>query len=227
MNEDCRGGGYGMMEVRRGNDSRTGVLLSERKDTMKQFTRFAALLLVGALALALLTGCDGTAALNEKEIGKYIENMPSIKLESVNRTGPDSYVTLKATDEKDAVKFANAMRASIENPENVGEKPIDLIGNKWEDWDGLLVDNGKEEFVGLTYVKLPEFKKGLKETYKSSWVAYKLLEEIYIASGWDAIDASEGTISLKIETIDKDTYVFAVIRTPGYEYIPEGGGGIL
>lgn len=214
-----------MMEVRRGNDSRTGVLLSERKDTMKRFTRFAALLLVGALALALLTGCDGTAALNEKEIGKYIENMPSIKLESMQGTGPDSYVTLKATDEKDAVKFANAMRASIENPENVGEKPIDLIGK--EDWDGLLVDNEKEEFVGLTYVKLPEFKKGLKETYKSSWVAYKLLEEIYIASGWDAIDASEGTISLKIETIDKDTYVFAVIRTPGYEYIPEGGGGIL
>lgn len=194
---------------------------------MKRFTRFSALLLVGVLALALLTGCDGTAALNEKEIGKYIENMPSIKLESVRGTGPDSYVTLKAADEKDAVKFANAMRASIENPENVGEKPIDLIGNKWEDWDGLLVDNEKKEFVGLTYVKLPEFKKGLKETYKSSWVAYKLLEEIYIASGWDAIDASEGTISLKIETIDKDTYVFAVIRTPGYEYIPAGGGGIL
>ena len=60
------GGGYGMMEVRRGNDSRTSVLLSERKDTMKRFTRFAALLLVGALALALLAGC-GTSDIAKKK----------------------------------------------------------------------------------------------------------------------------------------------------------------
>lgn len=60
------GGGYGMMEVRRGNDSRTSVLLSERKDTMKRFTRFAALLLIGALALALLAGC-GTSDTTKKK----------------------------------------------------------------------------------------------------------------------------------------------------------------
>ena len=67
VNEDCRGGGgYGMMEVRRGNDSRTSVLLSERKDTMKRFTRFAALLLIGALALALLAGC-GTSDIAKKK----------------------------------------------------------------------------------------------------------------------------------------------------------------
>lgn len=66
VNEDCRGGGYGMMEVRRRNDSRTSVLLSERKDTMKRFTRFAALLLIGALALALLAGC-GTSDIAKKK----------------------------------------------------------------------------------------------------------------------------------------------------------------
>ena len=194
---------------------------------MKRFKKFVALLLTGIMAITALTGCDGSNVLNEKEIGRYIENMPSIKLESIYKTGPDSYVTLKATDEKDAVKFASEMKSSIEDPENKGEKLIDLIGNKWEDWENLLVDSAKEEFVGLTCVKLPEFKKGLKEAYKSSWAAYKLLEEMFIASGYDAVDASEGTISLKIETIGEDTYVFAVIRTPGYEYIPEGGGGIL
>lgn len=89
------GGGDGMMEVRRGNDSRTGVLLSERKDTMKRFTRFAALLLVGVLALALLTGC-GTS----KEKRAIAAAMKAIK--SVPKTDTCTIIEDKTVSGKGA-----------------------------------------------------------------------------------------------------------------------------
>ena len=52
-------------------------------------------------------------------------------------------------------------------------------------------------------------------------------ERVMIISNWDAVDGSEGTVSVTTEKIGDNTYAFAVIRTPGYDSGTGGDGGTI
>ena len=52
-------------------------------------------------------------------------------------------------------------------------------------------------------------------------------ERVMIISNWDAVDGSEGTVSVTTEKIGDNTYAFAVIRTPGYDSGTGGEGGTI
>ena len=52
-------------------------------------------------------------------------------------------------------------------------------------------------------------------------------ERVMIISNWDAVDGSEGTVSVTTEKIGDNTYAFAVIRTPGRDPDEGEDGGSI
>ena len=103
---------------------------------------------------------------------------------------------------------------------------IDLMGDDaaYDSFRETFVDDDKDEYVGISFIKLPS------ETFdlQNAWFAYNLMskERVMIISTWDATDGSEDTVSVTTEKSGDNTYAFAVIRTPGCDSSTSGGGDI-
>ena len=179
---------------------------------MKPVKKLLSIALACAMVLTLLTGCGAS----EKKIGEYIKEMPSVTLESQSTNGPDSHVKLKPTSDADAALLASKLEDWLSSPENADKSPLDFLNDTsydaYEAFTGSFADSYKLEYVGISYVKLPDSKFDSRD----AWAAYQLVQNICNISVCDADDNSEGTISLKTQKIGDDTYVFAVIRTPGH-----------
>ena len=107
------------------------------------------------------------------------------------------------------------------------EYMIDLMDDDdaYNSFRETFADDGKAEYVGISFIKLPSEKFDLQ----NAWIAYKLMskERVMIISTWDATDGSEGTVSVTTEKIGDNTYAFAVIRTPGHDSGTGGDGGTI
>lgn len=186
---------------------------------MKFVKKLLAVVLAGTMVLTLLTSC-GTS---KTKIEDYIKSMPSVTLESILTIGSDSHVTLKPVKNNDAALLASKAKewlAASENADKTAKEYMDEL-----DYDAYVsfrepfVDDYKAECVGISFIKLPSEKFDSQ----NAWIAYNLMskERVMIISNWDAVDGSEGTVSVTTEKIGDNTYAFAVIRTPGRD--PDAG----
>ena len=190
---------------------------------MKFVKKLLAVVLAGTMVLTLLTGC-GTP---KTKIEDYIESMPSVALESMLVNGTDSHVTLKSVKNNDAALLASKVKDWLAEPANADKTAqdymMDLPYDEDDSFRETFANNFKAEYVGISFIKLPS------ETFdlQNAWIAYNLMskERVMIISTWDAVDGSEGTVSVTTEKIGDNTYAFAVIRTPGYDSGMGGDGG--
>ena len=196
------------------------VFLYEMEElAMKFVKKLLAVVLAGTMVLTLLTSF-GTS---KTKIEDYIKSMPSVTLESILTIGSDSHVTLKPVKNNDAALLASKAKewlAASENADKTAKEYMDEL-----DYDAYVsfrepfVDDYKAECVGISFIKLPSEKFDSQ----NAWIAYNLMskERVMIISNWDAVDGSEGTVSVTTEKIGDNTYAFAVIRTPGRD--PDAG----
>lgn len=202
------------------------VFLYEMEElAMKFVKKLLAVVLAGTMVLTLLTSCG----ISKTKIEDYIKSMPSVTLESMLVSGSDSHVTLKPVENNDAALLASKAKdwlAASENADKTAKEYMDEL-----DYDAYVsfrepfVDDDKAEYVGISFIKLPSEKFDSQ----NAWIAYNLMskERVMIISNWDAVDGSEGTVSVTTEKIGDNTYAFAVIRTPGRD--PDAGedGGTI
>lgn len=186
---------------------------------MKFVKKLLAVVLAGTMVLTLLTSCG----ISKTKIEDYIKSMPSVALESMLTSGSDSHVTLKPVENNDAALLASKAKewlAESANADKTAKEYMDEL-----DYDAYVsfrepfVDDDKAEYVGISFIKLPSEKFDSQ----NAWIAYNLMskERVMIISNWDAVDGSEGTVSVTTEKIGDNTYAFAVIRTPGRD--PDAG----
>ena len=190
---------------------------------MKFVKKLLAVVLAGTMVLTLLTSCG----ISKTKIEDYIKSMPSVALGSMLTSGSDSHVTLKLVKNNDAALLASKVKDWLAEPANADKTAQDYMIELPDDEDGsfreTFANNFKAEYVGISFIKLPSEKFDLQ----NAWIAYNLMskERVMIISNWDAVDGSEGTVSVTTEKIGDNTYAFAVIRTPGYESGTGGEGG--
>lgn len=202
------------------------VFLYEMEElAMKFVKKLLAVVLAGTMVLTLLTSC-GTS---KTKIEDYIKSMPSVTLESILTIGSDSHVTLKPVKNNDAALLASKAKdwlAESANADKTAKEYMDEL-----DYDAYVsfrepfVDDDKAEYVGISFIKLPSEKFDSQ----NAWIAYNLMskERVMIISNWDAVDGSEGTVSVTTEKIGDNTYAFAVIRTPGRDPDEGEDGGSI
>lgn len=202
------------------------VFLYEMEElAMKFVKKLLAVVLAGTMVLTLLTSCG----ISKTKIEDYIKSMPSVTLESMLVSGSDSHVTLKPVENNDAALLASKAKdwlAASENADKTAKEYMDEL-----DYDAYVsfrepfVDDYKAEYVGISFIKLPSEKFDSQ----NAWIAYNLMskERVMIISNWDAVDGSEGTVSVTTEKIGDNTYAFAVIRTPGHDSSTGGEGGTI
>ena len=192
---------------------------------MKFVKKLLAVVLAGTMVLTLLTSC-GTS---KTKIEDYIKSMPSVTLESASVKGPDSHVTLKPVKNNEAALLASKVKdwlaVSANADKTAREYMIDLDYDAYDSFRETFADDYKAEYVGISFIKLPSEKFDSQ----NAWIAYNLMskERVMIISTYDAVDGSEGTVSVTTEKIGNNTYAFAVIRTPGYESGTGGDGGTI
>lgn len=204
------------------------VFLYEMEElAMKFVKKLLAVVLAGTMVLTLLTSC-GTS---KTKIEDYIKSMPSVTLESALVKGSDSHVTLKPVKNTEAALLASKVKdwlaVSANADKTAQDYMIDLL-NDYDAYDSFretFADDYKAECVGISFIKLPSEKFDSQ----NAWIAYNLMskERVMIISTYDAVDGSEGTISVTTEKIGNNTYAFAVIRTPGYDSDTGGDGGTI
>ncbi len=202
------------------------VFLYEMEElAMKFVKKLLAVVLAGTMVLTLLTSC-GTS---KTKIEDYIKSMPSVTLESSLTQGRDSHVTLKPVKNNDAALLASKAKdwlAASENADKTAKEYMDELDyDAYDSFREPFVDDDKAEYVGISFIKLPSEKFDSQ----NAWIAYNLMskEHVMIISTYDAVDGSEGTISVTTEKIGNNTYAFAVIRTPGYASDTGGDGGTI
>lgn len=202
------------------------VFLYEMEElAMKFVKKLLAVVLAGTMVLTLLTSC-GTS---KTKIEDYIKSMPSVTLESMLVSGSDSHVTLKPVKNNDAALLASKAKdwlAASENADKTAKEYMDELDyDAYDSFREPFVDDDKAEYVGISFIKLPSEKFDSQ----NAWIAYNLMskERVMIISNWDAVDGSEGTVSVTTEKIGDNTYAFAVIRTPGYDSDTGGDGGTI
>lgn len=202
------------------------VFLYEMEElAMKFVKKLLTVVLAGTMVLTLLTSC-GTS---KTEIEDYIKSMPSVTLGSMLTSGSDSHVTLKPVKNNDAALLASKVKDWLAEPANADKTAqdymMDLPYDEDDSFRETFADNSKAEYVGISFIKLPSEKFDLQ----NAWIAYSLMskERVMIISVWDAVDGSEGTVSVTTEKIGDNTYAFAVIRTPGYDSDTGGEGGTI
>ena len=202
------------------------VFLYEMEElAMKFVKKLLAVVLAGTMVLTLLTSCG----ISKTKIEDYIKSMPSVALESMLTSGSDSHVTLKPVENNDAALLASKAKdwlAASENADKTArEYMIELDYDAYDSFREPFVDDDKAEYVGISFIKLPSEKFDSQ----NAWIAYNLMskERVMIISNWDAVDGSEGTVSVTTEKIGDNTYAFAVIRTPGHDSSTGGEGGTI
>lgn len=192
---------------------------------MKFVKKLLAVVLAGTMVLTLLTSCG----ISKTKIEDYIKSMPSVTLESMLVSGSDSHVTLKPVENNDAALLASKAKdwlAASENADKTAKEYMDELDyDAYDSFREPFVDDDKAEYVGISFIKLPSEKFDSQ----NAWIAYNLMskERVMIISNWDAVDGSEGTVSVTTEKIGDNTYAFAVIRTPGYDSGTGGDGGTI
>lgn len=192
---------------------------------MKFVKKLLAVVLAGTMVLTLLTSC-GTS---KTKIEDYIKSMPSVTLESASVKGSDSRVTLKPVKNNEAALLASKVKdwlaVSANADKTAREYMIDLMDDDdaYNSFRETFADDYKAEYVGISFIKLPSEKFDSQ----NAWIAYNLMSRVMIISTYDAVDGSEGTVSVTTEKIGNNTYAFAVIRTPGYESGTGGDGGTI
>ncbi len=196
------------------------VFLYEMEElAMKFVKKLLAVVLAGTMVLTLLTSCG----ISKTKIEDYIKSMPSVTLESMLVSGSDSHVTLKPVKNNDAALLASKAKdwlAASENADKTAKEYMDELDyDAYDSFREPFVDDNKAEYVGISFIKLPSEKFDSQ----NAWIAYNLMskERVMIISNWDAVDGSEGTVSVTTEKIGDNTYAFAVIRTPGRD--PDAG----
>lgn len=198
------------------------VFLYEMEElAMKFVKKLLAVVLAGTMVLTLLTSCG----ISKTKIEDYIKSMPSVALESMLTSGSDSHVTLKPVENNDAALLASKAKEWLAASANADKTAQDYMIYLMDDDDAYdsfretFVDDDKAECVGISFIKLPSEKFDSQ----NAWIAYNLMskERVMIISNWDAVDGSEGTVSVTTEKIGDNTYAFAVIRTPGRD--PDAG----
>lgn len=202
------------------------VFLYEMEElAMKFVKKLLAVVLAGTMVLTLLTSCG----ISKTKIEDYIKSMPSVALESMLVSGSDSHVTLKPVENNDAALLASKAKdwlAASENADKTAKEYMDELDyDAYDSFREPFVDDDKAEYVGISFIKLPSEKFDSQ----NAWIAYNLMskERVMIISNWDAVDGSEGTVSVTTEKIGDNTYAFAVIRTPGYDSGTGGDGGTI
>lgn len=202
------------------------VFLYEMEElAMKFVKKLLAVVLAGTMVLTLLTSCG----ISKTKIEDYIKSMPSVTLESMLVSGSDSHVTLKPVENNDAALLASKAKdwlAASENADKTAKEYMDELDyDAYDSFREPFVDDDKAEYVGISFIKLPSEKFDSQ----NAWIAYNLMskERVMIISNWDAVDGSEGTVSVTTEKIGDNTYAFAVIRTPGYDSGTGGDGGTI
>lgn len=192
---------------------------------MKFVKKLLAVVLAGTMVLTLLTSCG----ISKTKIEDYIKSMPSVALESMLTSGSDSHVTLKPVENNDAALLASKAKdwlAASENADKTAKEYMDELDyDAYDSFREPFVDDDKAEYVGISFIKLPSEKFDSQ----NAWIAYNLMskERVMIISNWDAVDGSEGTVSVTTEKIGDNTYAFAVIRTPGHDSSTGGEGGTI
>lgn len=192
---------------------------------MKFVKKLLAVVLAGTMVLTLLTSC-GTS---KTKIEDYIKSMPSVTLESSLTQGRDSHVTLKPVKNTEAALLASKVKdwlaVSGNADKTAREYMIDLMDDDdaYNSFRETFADDYKAEYVGISFIKLPSEKFDSQ----NAWIAYNLMSRVMIISTYDAVDGSEGTVSVTTEKIGNNTYAFAVIRTPGYASDTSGDGGTI
>ena len=194
---------------------------------MKFVKKLLAVVLAGTMVLTLLTSC-GTS---KTKIEDYIKSMPSVTLGSSLTQGRDSHVTLKPVKNTEAALLASKVKdwlaASGNADKTAQEYMIDLMDDDdaYNSFRETFADDYKAEYVGISFIKLPSEKFDSQ----NAWIAYNLMskERVMSISTYEAVDGSEGTVSVTTEKIGNNTYAFAVIRTPGYESGTGGDGGTI
>lgn len=196
------------------------VFLYEMEElAMKFVKKLLAVVLAGTMVLTLLTSCG----ISKTKIEDYIKSMPSVALESMLTSGSDSHVTLKPVENNDAALLASKAKewlAESANADKTAKEYMDELDyDAYDSFRESFVDDDKAEYVGISFIKLPSEKFDSQ----NAWIAYNLMskERVMIISNWDAVDGSEGTVSVTTEKIGDNTYAFAVIRTPGRD--PDAG----
>ena len=196
------------------------VFLYEMEElAMKFVKKLLAVVLAGTMVLTLLTSCG----ISKTKIEDYIKSMPSVALESMLTSGSDSHVTLKPVENNDAALLASKAKDWLAESANADKTAQDymmyLDDDAYASFKEPFVDDYKPEYVGISFIKLPSEKFDSQ----NAWIAYNLMskERVMIISNWDAVDGSEGTVSVTTEKIGDNTYAFAVIRTPGRD--PDAG----
>lgn len=202
------------------------VFLYEMEElAMKFVKKLLAVVLAGTMVLTLLTSCG----ISKTKIEDYIKSMPSVALESMLTSGSDSHVTLKPVENNDAALLASKAKdwlAASENADKTAKEYMDELDyDAYDSFREPFVDDDKAEYVGISFIKLPSEKFDSQ----NAWIAYNLMskERVMIISNWDAVDGSEGTVSVTTEKIGDNTYAFAVIRTPGHDSSTGGEGGTI
>lgn len=202
------------------------VFLYEMEElAMKFVKKLLAVVLAGTMVLTLLTSCG----ISKTKIEDYIKSMPSVTLESMLTSGSDSHVTLKPVKNNDAALLASKAKdwlAASENADKTAKEYMDELDyDAYDSFREPFVDDDKAEYVGISFIKLPSEKFDSQ----NAWIAYNLMskERVMIISNWDAVDGSEGTVSVTTEKIGDNTYAFAVIRTPGHDSGTGGEGGTI
>lgn len=202
------------------------VFLYEMEElAMKFVKKLLAVVLAGTMVLTLLTSCG----ISKTKIEDYIKSMPSVALESMLVSGSDSHVTLKPVENNDAALLASKAKewlAESANADKTAKEYMDELDyDAYDSFRESFVDDDKAEYVGISFIKLPSEKFDSQ----NAWIAYNLMskERVMIISNWDAVDGSEGTVSVTTEKIGDNTYAFAVIRTPGYDSGTGGDGGTI
>lgn len=194
---------------------------------MKFVKKLLAVVLAGTMVLTLLTSC-GTS---KTKIEDYIKSMPSVTLGSSLTQGRDSHVTLKPVKNTEAALLASKVKdwlaASGNADKTAQEYMIDLMDDDdaYNSFRETFADDYKAEYVGISFIKLPSEKFDSQ----NAWIAYNLMskERVMSISTYEAVDGSEGTVSVTTEKIGNNTYAFAVIRTPGYDSSTGGDGGTI
>lgn len=192
---------------------------------MKFVKKLLAVVLAGTMVLTLLTSCG----ISKTKIEDYIKSMPSVALESMLTSGSDSHVTLKPVENNDAALLASKAKdwlAESANADKTAKEYMDELDyDAYDSFREPFVDDNKAEYVGISFIKLPSEKFDSQ----NAWIAYNLMskERVMIISNWDAVDGSEGTVSVTTEKIGDNTYAFAVIRTPGHDSGTGGDGGTI
>lgn len=202
------------------------VFLYEMEElAMKFVKKLLAVVLAGTMVLTLLTSCG----ISKTKIEDYIKSMPSVALESMLTSGSDSHVTLKPVENNDAALLASKAKewlAESANADKTAKEYMDELDyDAYDSFRESFVDDDKAEYVGISFIKLPSEKFDSQ----NAWIAYNLMskERVMIISNWDAVDGSEGTVSVTTEKIGDNTYAFAVIRTPGRDPDEGEDGGSI